>query len=76
MRDTSLTIAEIESQFESEWVLLGDPELGDASEVLSGKVIAHSKDRDEIYRRAGSRGAERFAIVYTGRLPENAAIVL
>ena len=74
--DTSMTIAEIQSQFDSEWVLLVDPTLGEYKEVLGGNVIAHSKDRDEIYRRVGSTGGKRFAIVYTGRLPDDAAIVL
>jgi hypothetical protein len=74
--DTCLTIAEIESQFESEWVLLAEPQLGSQKEILGGNVIAHSKDRDEIYRQAGPAAAQRFAIVYTGRLPKDAAIVL
>ena len=47
-----LTIAEIEAQFVAEWVLVEDPQTNDALEVQCGKVLYHSKDRDEVYREA------------------------
>lgn len=71
-----LTAAEIESQFRSEWVLVGDPETDDSLRVRSGRVIYHSKDRDEVYRKAVELRPKRFAMVYTGTLPKDTAIVL
>ena len=71
-----LTAAEIESQFRSEWVLVGDPETDDSLHVRSGRVIYHSKDRDEVYRKAVELRPKRFAMVYTGTLPKDMAIVL
>lgn len=71
-----LTAAEIESQFRSEWVLVGDPETDDSFHVRSGRVIYHSKDRDEVYRKAVELRPKRFAMVYTGTLPKDTAIVL
>ena len=71
-----LTIAEIEDKFKSEWVLVEDPQTNDALEVLSGKVRYHSRDRDEIYRRAVKLRPRRFAMIYTGTIPEDTAIVL
>ena len=50
--DDVLTITQIEAQFESEWVLIEDPQTNEALQVLSGKVRWHSKDRDEVYRKA------------------------
>ena len=47
-----LTAAQIEQQFESEWVLVEDPKTNDTLEVESGQVLWHSKDRDEVYRKA------------------------
>jgi len=47
-----MSVAEIRSQFESEWVLIEDPELTQHLEVKGGKVLWHSKDRDEVYRKA------------------------
>ena len=49
-----MTIAEIKAHFDSEWVLVEDPETNDAFEAQSGTVAAHSKDRDEVYRLAAN----------------------
>ena len=71
-----LNITEIETQFRSEWVLVEDPETNEALEVQSGSVICHSKDRDEVYRQAVALRPERFAVLYTGTMPKDTAIVL
>lgn len=70
-----LTVGEMESRFNSEWVLVGDPETDDSLHVHSGRVIYHSKDRDEVYRKAIELKPKRFAMLYTGTLPKDAAIV-
>jgi hypothetical protein len=74
--DDVLTIAQIEAQFESEWVLVEDPQTNEAQEVQRGKVRWHSKDRDEVYRKAVELRPKRFAMLYTGEMPEDTAIVL
>ena len=71
-----LTLAQIEAQFQSEWVLVEEPLTNDALEVQSGKVRWHSKDREEVYRKAVELDPKRFAILYTGKMPEDTAIVL
>jgi hypothetical protein len=58
-----LTVAQIEEQFDSEWVLVEDPQTNDALEVQSGKVRWHSKDRDEVYRKAVELRPKRFAML-------------
>ena len=37
-KDKVMTFAEIESQFESEWVLVENPQTNETLEVLSGRV--------------------------------------
>ena len=74
--DDLLTITQIEAQFSSEWVLVEDPQVNDVLEVQSGKVRWHSKDREEVYRQAVALRPKRFAVLYTGRMPEDTAIVL
>ena len=74
--DKIFTAAQIEAQFEAEWVLVEDPETNDALEVQSGRVRWHSKDRDEVYRKAVELRPKRFAMLYTGKMPEGTAIVL
>lgn len=74
--DEVLSISQIERQFESEWILVEDPQTNEAREVQSGKVRWHSKDREEVYRQAIELRPKRFAMLYTGKMPENTAIVL
>jgi hypothetical protein len=71
-----LTAAEIGERFESEWVLVEEPETDEALNVQRGRVRWHSKDRDEVYRKAVELRPCRFAILYTGRIPEDSAVVL
>jgi len=74
--DEVLTIAQIEAQFQSEWVLIEEPKTNEALEVQSGKVRWHSKDREEVYRKVVEMHPRRFAVLYTGTMPEDTAIVL
>jgi hypothetical protein len=71
-----LSLAEIQARFESEWVLLEDPETTESLEVKSGRVLWHSKDRDEVYRKARELRPKHSALLYTGRLPEKMVVVL
>lgn len=74
-----MTIQEIEARFDAEWILIEDPQTNEALEVQSGKVLHHSKDREEVYRTAVALRPKRFAMLYTGdtsAMPENTAIVL
>ncbi len=74
--DEVLTISQIEAKFESEWVLIETPQTDEALEVQGGTVCWHSKDREEVYRRAVEMRPKRFAIVYIGKMPQGTAIVL
>jgi hypothetical protein len=71
-----MTISEIESEFDSEWVLVDEPETNEQLQVLKGKVLHHSKDRDEVYRKAVTLRPKRSAILYTGSIPEGTVVVL
>lgn len=76
MSEQAMTLKEIETQFEEEWVLVGDPETTEKLEVISGRVLHHSRDRDEVYRRAVALRPKRSAILFTGQMPADTAIVL
>ncbi|HEV7668128.1 MAG TPA: hypothetical protein VGS22_06360 [Thermoanaerobaculia bacterium] len=52
------------------------PQTDDALEVQSGQVLWHSQDRDEVYRKAVELRPQRFAMLYTDRMPEDTAIIL
>lgn len=72
----NMTYDEIKARFDSEWVLIDAPETDEKLNILSGEVIHHSKDRDEVNRRLLALRPTRFAVVYIGAMPEGTAIVL
>jgi hypothetical protein len=74
--DEILTLAEIKTQYESEWVLLDQPQTNDRLEVQGGKVFYHSKDRDEVCRKATELRPKRFAVFFTGSIPQGWEVVL
>jgi len=74
--ESVMTLQEMEARFDSEWILVGDPETTNALEVIRGAVLHHSKDRDEVYRSAVKLRPKRSAILFTGQMPADTAIVL
>lgn len=71
-----LSMKEIEARYDAEWVLLEDPATDQKHQVLSGQVLAHSRNRQEVDRCLLAARPRHYAMLYTGRLPEDAAIVL
>jgi len=71
-----MTYAEISKQFDSEWVLLEDPETGPDLAVKTGEVLWHSKSRDEVYRKARELHPKHSALLYVGKIPADVAVVL
>jgi hypothetical protein len=71
-----LTMAEIESRYPSEWVLIDEPQLSPLLQVQGGKVLWHSKDRDEVHRKAIEFRPKTFSVRYTGTIPDNVAVIL
>ena len=74
--DQVLTMAQIEAQFDSEWVLIENPQTDVALAVRSRTARWRGKDREEVYHRAIELRPKRFAIVYTGKMREGTAMVL
>lgn len=72
-----LTVDEINERFPSEWVLLSEPQTDEHLKVLGGAVVCHSKDEEEVHRKAMEMPApKRIAVFYTGPFPEDEVFVL
>ena len=71
-----LTMAEIEERYDGEWVLLEDAQADDVDQVTGGKLLCHSKDRGEVYRKARELRPKHWAVFYVGTIPEDTVIVL
>jgi hypothetical protein len=67
---------EMKARYPGEWVLVGDPETDENLQVIAGEVLWHSKDRDEVYRKARELGPRESAILYFGEIPRDVAVVL
>ncbi len=66
-----MTREEIESTFDSEHVLLDEPEIDERSHLLGGTVVFHSKNEEEVYRKAAELELKRMTFLYTGKIPED-----
>ena len=71
-----MNLAEVEKQFDGEWVLVEDPEIDQNNEVVKGTVVYHSKSRDDVYRKAKQLRPKRSAFLYNGPAPDNILINL
>jgi len=74
--DEVLTVKEIEDQYPSEWVLIEDSQVDEPLDVIWGKVIWQSADRDEVDRKAIELRPKSPTTLYTGAWSENMEYVL
>jgi hypothetical protein len=74
--DEVLTFDQIKARYAPDWVLIGELETDENLEVLSGKVLFHSPDRDAVYHKAKELMPGRFAVQFLGPFPEHIALIL
>ena len=74
--DELLSVEEIEEKYDSEWILVGQSELDEHYRLVRGRVIWHSKDRDEIYQKLIELHPRDAATLYTGQIPSDTAVIL
>jgi hypothetical protein len=71
-----MTFEQMREAFDSEWLLIADPQVDESMNVVAGHVVFHSKDRDEVYDRAIHLKLKRSATLYTGKIQQGTAVVL
>lgn len=71
-----LNIDELKSHYDGEWGLIGDPVANESLAVVRGKLLSHSGNRDQVYRKAQELKSAHSAIHLFGHLPKDAVIVL
>ncbi len=66
MSNERMTIEEMVENYPDEWLFIVDCEHSENTELLSRRVLVHSKSRDDIYEASGHyKGGA--AIHYTGK---------
>jgi len=71
-----MTLEEIKQKYPSEWVLIEFTELDEELKVVEGGVVAHSPNKEEIYKKLLELTNEKIAIEFTGEMPEEPAYML
>jgi alpha-mannosidase len=71
-----ISLQEMRERYRGQWVLVGYEELDDDLNVLRGEVLAHSPDKDEIYRQLMTMRGKKIAVEYLGEFPEDLVVVL
>ncbi len=66
MSDT-LTMEEIESRFDGEWVLIEDVETDEKLEIVRGKVVYHGDDKEVLHQKAMKSESDHLATLFIGR---------
>jgi hypothetical protein len=66
-----VTMDDIRSRFDPEWVLIDRPETGANHEVLAGTVLFQSNDRGQAERKVRELRPTRFALLYQGEGPDH-----
>jgi hypothetical protein len=67
-----MTRAEIEAKFDSEHVLLDEPDVDEHTHLSGGTVVFRSKNEEEVYRKAAELKLKRMAFLYTGEIAKDA----
>ena len=68
------SIAKLKKRYPNEWLLLTHVAADELTRPVKGKLVAHSKNRDDIYDRLSAvRGG--FAIEYTGKIPRDLVVI-
>lgn len=59
-----MTFADMERSYDGQWILIAYTKTDDNLQVIEGKVIAHSINKDDIYRALEAASEQSLAIEY------------
>ena len=71
----NMTWDQITRKYKDEWVLVEYEDLDDNFRVIRGRVLAHSRNRNEVYSALLHAKSDRIALEYLG-LPAEDLVVL
>ncbi len=68
-------IAKLKRRYPKEWLLLTNVVADELTRPIKGKLVAHSKNRDDIYDRLAHIRARSVSVEYTGKVPKDLVVV-
>lgn len=67
-----MTFEEIKNSYDGQWVLIAYTETNnDDTELIKGKVLAHSSEKSELYQYLESITEENISLEYMGQANED-----
>jgi len=76
VKEEKLSLAEMKKRYKNEWLLIANYETNDAKQVQRGIVIAHSPQREVIYKKMMEMKGSDLAIEYTGEIAKDEVYML
>lgn len=70
-----MTWEEIRKQYAGEWVLIEYRQLDQQLNVVEGEVIAHSPNKEEIYKHLLQTKGKNIAIEYAGEFSQDLTVM-
>jgi len=70
-----MTWKEICKHYAGQWVLIEYRELDEQLNVIEGDVIAHSSDKEQVYKRLLHTQGKNIAIEYAGKFPQDLTVM-
>ena len=68
-------LSTLKRRYPKEWLLLTNVVADNLTRPIKGKLVAHSKNRDDIYDRLAHIRAKSVSIEYTGKIPKDLVVV-
>ncbi len=70
-----MEIGDIYKKYKDEWLLIEYEQLDEDLNVTKGKVVAHSRDKNEILQQLVQIQGRNIAIEYAGTAPKSLAVL-
>ena len=65
-----MNVKDIEKKYKNEWVLVEVLKENKIGQLIEIKLLAHSKNRDDIYNKLKSIKCKYISTFYTGKIPK------
>ena len=65
-----MKIEDVRKKYPDQWVLVEVTKIDRMGNIIGGKVIANSKNRDDTYKKMKETKARDIAHFYTGEIPQ------
>ena len=70
-----MRIEMMRKKYKGEWVLIEYSEVDEVLNVIEGEVVAHSPNKEEIYKLQLKVPDKQLSIEYMGKVPEDLAVM-